>query len=157
MRQLSASEQSDLERRKAQFDSFLAERMPVLTDFMKCLEFSDGEMVLVEADRFLPALDEFMQNQEIDLDDRNWIMTRIGYFIGEWLVQRYGGCWFINESPESPTFLRYVVGQFAGLSNPRAVVDPFQVADVFISQPPPRSLIQATDELEAELQTAKIY
>ena len=56
MRELTELEIADLGRRKAQFDSFLEERMPVLADFIERLELPNAPMVLVEANTFLPAI-----------------------------------------------------------------------------------------------------
>ena len=110
MRNLSETEQADLSRRRTQFDSFLEERMPVLTDFIERLELPNAPMVLVEADTYLPAVSQFMESQELAAEDRAWILTRVGYFVGELLVQKYGGCWYLNETPDTRYFLRYVVG-----------------------------------------------
>ncbi len=151
MRELSLTEQADLSRRKAQFNSFLEERMPVLTDFVERLELPNAAMVVVQADSFLPAVSHFMQAQEIAVEDRTWIVTRIGYFVGEWLVQKYGGCWYLNETPETRYFLRYVVGQFARLRNQNTMVDPFFVAETFVDTPCPRSLVNVLADVDSEL------
>ena len=68
--------------------------------------------------------------------------------IDSFLAQR---SWFLNEIPDSRYFLRYVVGRFAGAPNPAAMVDPFQVADVYLSRPPGRSLSAIVSQVEDEL------
>src|SRR5258708_6538850 len=108
MRALTEEERAELDRRLATFEKFLEERMPVLTTFMEQLELPNPAMVLVEADRFLPPLDEWMRDQVITNSDRTWILTRIGYFIGEYLVQKFSGCWFVNDIADSRYFARYV-------------------------------------------------
>ncbi len=151
MRELTELEMADLGHRKTQFDSFLEERMSVLTDFIERLELPNSPMVLVEADIFLPAISQYMESQQIDAEDRTWILTRIGYFIGEWLVQRRGGCWFLNEVPDTRYFLRYVVGKFTGLSNQNGIIDPFSIAEMFVDSPCPRSLINVLADVDSEL------
>mgnify|MGYP003668084495 FL=1 len=151
MRELTQLEMADLGRRKAQFNSFFEERMPVLTDFIERLELPNAPMVLVEANTFMPALSQYMESQQIDGEDRTWILTRIGYFIGEWLVQRYGGGWYLNEVPDTRYFLRYVVGRFSGIPNQNAMIDPFSIAELFVDSPCPRSLVNMLADVDSEL------
>lgn len=151
MREPTEQEMADLGRRRAQFDSFLEERMPVLTDFVERLDLPNAPMVLVEADTFLPAISQYMESQQVGGEDRTWILTRIGYFIGEWLVQRHGGCWYLNETPDTRYFLRYVVGRFTGISNHNAMIDPFSIAEMFADSPCPRSLVNVLAGVDSEL------
>ncbi len=151
MRKLSAAESMEIERRKAGFDPFFQELMPVLTDFMERLEVSDASMIVADPDRFVPAVDAFMKEQVVRSDDRAWIVTRIGYLIGEWLVQRFGGCWFVNDIPDSRHFARYVVGRFARIKNANATVDPMAVAEGYVAEPPGRSLVGTLRAVEGEL------
>ncbi len=155
MRELSDSEQEELQRRQANFDSFLSERMPVLKDFFERLEVPNAALVVAEPGSFLPSLDAFMRDQQISGDDRTWILTRLGYYIGEWLVERFGGCWFVNDVPESRSFLRYVVGRFTRLGNSNAMIDPFLIAEEFLQMNAPRSLSQLLTEVAADLDHAE--
>lgn len=155
MRPLTPSEIEMLDRRRAGFDEFLAERMPVLAEFMQVLQFPNPALVLVEAEKYLAGLDQWVSLQVIGSeDDRIWLLTRLGYFVGEYLVQGLNGCWIFNENPESQTFGRYVVGQFSKIRNRNAMVDPFMVADMCIAEPPGRSLQNLLDEAEEELAQA---
>lgn len=151
MRELTVSEKAEHDRRLAQFNLFLEERMPVLTDFVGRLTLPDPPMVLIDADSFLVGISEFMEGQKATAEARTWILTRIGYFIGEWLIQKYGGCWFLNAIPDTRYFLRYVVGQFSRLPNQSAMIDPFHVAEAFLDCPCPRSLASMLANIEAEL------
>jgi hypothetical protein len=151
MRELTEHEQGERDRRRAGLDSFLAQRMPVLSDFAQRLELRDPPMIVANPDRFLPSIDAYMKDQIVTPEDRVWILTRLGYLIGEVLVQRLSGSWFLNEIPDSRYFLRYVVGRFAGAPNPAAMVDPFQVADAYLSRPPGRSLSAIVSQVEGEL------
>ena len=151
MRELTEAEQAERGRRKTQFDAFLAERLPVLVEFIERLELPHAPMVVVEANAFLPAIDQYMEKQQIGPDDRGWIMTRIGYFVGEWFVQKYGGCWYLNETPDTRYFLRYVVGKFARIQNKNAMIDPFSIAETFVESASPRSLVNLLADVESEL------
>lgn len=151
MRELTFDEEEIIEHRRKGFNTFLEERMPVLTDFMQRLELPDPALVLVEADRYLPALDQWLKDQIVDPSDRIWILTRLGYFVGEYFVQRFGGYWFLNEVVDSRYFGCYVVGRFAGVSNVNAMVDPFTVANACVAEPPGRSLSTLLTVVEKEL------
>jgi hypothetical protein len=151
MRELTQHEQGERNRRLAGMDAFLAERMPVLSDFAQRLELRDPAMIVADPERFLPSIDAYMRDQVITAEDRVWILTRLGYLVGELLVQRLSGSWFLNEIPDSRFFLRYVVGRFADVPNPAAMVDPFHVADVYLSQEPGRSLSTIVKQVEDEL------
>jgi hypothetical protein len=119
---------------------------------MERLDLPNPPMVLVEAERYLPSVDAFMNGQSVLPGDRVWILSRLGYFIGELLVQRFSGCWFLDEIPDSRYFLRYVVGRCARVPNPNAMVDPFHVASVYLAEAPRRSLASVVNEVVNELE-----
>jgi hypothetical protein len=152
MRELTDNERAEQDHRRAAFNRFLEERVQVLADFVERLELPNPSMVLVDAERYLPSVDGFMKNQAVLPEDRVWILTRLGYFIGDLLIQRFGGGWFLNEIPDSRYFLRYVVGKFTRVPNRNAMVDPFYVADLYLAEPPGRSLTIAVNEVVNELQ-----
>jgi hypothetical protein len=105
--------------------------------------------------RFLPGVAEFIRNQVIaDEEDRIWIVTRLGYLIGELLIQKLGGQWFLNEIPDSRYFLEYVVGRFSRARNPNAMVVPFGIANYFMSQKVGRDLERLLYEVEGEILSA---
>lgn len=151
MRELTQNEQGERNRRRAGMDAFLAGRMPVLSEFAQRLELRDPPLIGADPERYLPSIDAYMKDQVVGPEDRVWILTRLGYLIGEILVQRLSGSWFLNDIPDSRYFLRYVVGRFAALPNPAAMLDPFQVADAYLSQPPGRSLSAIVKQVEEEL------
>lgn len=146
MRDLTREENDLRERRREGLDAFLAERMPVLADFAERLCLPDAPMIVADPNRFLHPVSHFMRDQVIGEGDRVWIHTRIGYLIGEITAQRLGCHWFLNEVPDSRYFLRYVIGQPARF-NPAAMVDPFAVADAYLSEPPGRDLAKWIDRI----------
>jgi hypothetical protein len=92
MHGLTEDERNLIARRRDGFEQFLAERMPALSEFMASLELPEPELVLVDAESFLAPLDQWLAIQTIEADDRDWLLKRIGYYVGEYLVQQLAGC-----------------------------------------------------------------
>lgn len=149
MREPTVDEKETREKRRLQVTAMMEEMAPVLGDFAVSLDLPNPHMIVAEPGRYLPKIDEFMQDQVVEEDDRPWILTRLGYFIGEVLISRLGGCWFLNDRPDTRFFLRCVVGQFGTEVKPNAMVDPFEAADAFLAQPPGRGLAKFIEEIEA--------
>jgi len=74
--------------------------------------------------------------------------VQIGYFVGELLSQRFDAMWIICEDPKSKFFLRYVLGYFKHGVKKRLILDPIEVAGVYLETPPPRSLLAVLDSIE---------
>jgi len=148
---LGPEEQAELDRRRAGFDRFLAERMPMLADFAERLGLPNPPMIVASPTAYVDSIASFMREQQVKTDDRPWILARLGYFIGEVLIQRFWGSWFLNDIPGSRYFARYVVGHFARVKSPNAMIDPFYVASVYVDDPPGRDLHGLLREIEAEL------
>jgi hypothetical protein len=119
--------------RASAFPRFLEERMPILVEFAEALGGAEPHRILNEPGLFLPGISEWLAHQTISPDDRSWLVTRLGYFVGELFVTKFSGAWLLNEIEGSKYFGRYVVGQFASLSNKNAQFDPFEVAMQAIS------------------------
>ena len=126
----------------------------MLADFMDRLELPNGGLVLVKAGEYLPALNHWLSWQIVASEDRVSLITRVGYFVGEYLQQRHGGEWFLNDIPNSRYFARYVVGRFPMTSNANAMVDPFEVAEACISAPLGRSISRVLEIVELEIAQA---
>ena len=137
-----------LARRMAEFETFRAERLPVLHEFCKALGFDQPHEVLIEPDKFLPLLDRGLQHAVISEENRAWLVTRIGYYIGEYLISLLGGYWRVDQDPLSPSFARYVVGDFSREGANTEVIDPFEIAQRYATTPVPRFLRQ---EIEKQL------
>lgn len=141
-----------LERRKAEFDQFFQDLMPKLVDFVGRLGIHPPHEVLKQAARYLPYVDRACSDMTYsNPDERAWLLARIGYFIGEYLVQQYGGCWYVNDIEGSKYFARYVVGKFTVLNSPLPMVDPFSVAQQYVDTPVPRKLEELVAVVTAEL------
>ncbi len=146
--------QAELEKMKTAFPAFLHERMPVLTEFFTDLGVSNPALVLIDAKSYIEPLESFLKDQTINLESRTWIVTRVGYFLGEYFVQEYTGDWYLNENIQSRNYLRYVVGHFDGF-NEAISIDPFEIAIAYIDSNAPRSIIQFIEEVSRELASNK--
>lgn len=141
-----------LDQRKLAFDDFYNELIPVLVEFVGQMGINPAHEVLNHAEQFaLPlgaALRDMVVNGE---EDRIWLLTRVGYFVGEYFTQKYGGCWFVNDIEGTRYFCRYVVGRFSTLDNLNSMVDPFEVAQGYVDSGVPRQLDELLAEIELEL------
>jgi hypothetical protein len=144
-----------LEKRKAGFGQFYQQLIPALVEFMDKLGIQPAHEVLKQAVQFGPPVERAVRDLVVkDGQDRTWLLARMGYFIGEYFAQKYGGAWYVNEIEESRYFARYVVGKFNGLHDPKPMIDPFQIAQTYVDTPPPRTLEKLLAEVDAELTRA---
>lgn len=148
---MTADEVELLDRRRKGFDVFYNELMPVLVDFIARFGIAPPHEVLNRAPDYAPMLDTALAQLALaDHEDGTWLVTRLGYYIGEYFVQQMSGSWFVNDIEGSRIFGRYVAGRFARAAG-HAMIDPFEIATVFVDQPAPRSLISLLKEVEEEL------
>jgi hypothetical protein len=96
---MTSEEMLLLEKRRAAFSQFYHELMPVLVDFVGKMGVSPAHEVLRHAEWFVPYLDRALQTMVVTNEqDRSWLLTRMGYFTGEYFVQKYSGCWYVPGS-----------------------------------------------------------
>lgn len=108
--------------------------------------------VLNNAVYFAPYLGRTLQEMPVQSpQDRAWLLMNLARYIGEYFVQKYGGCWFVNDIAGSRYFARYVAGRFARLGNMNAMIDPFEAAQAFVDTPVPRDLEALLQEVNAGL------
>src|SRR5262245_3666760 len=151
-RALTFDEERLRRRRVDGFDRFLTERMLVLADFAEHLGLPAPAIIVATPADYVDRVGTFLQGQQTDDEqDRLWLTTRLGYLVGEVLIQRLGGHWFVNEIPDSRYFLHYVVGSFPQAHSPTAMIDPFVAADHFVRQPVGRNLSAFVKELIDEV------
>nr|WP_294780457.1 hypothetical protein [uncultured Flavobacterium sp.] len=140
-----------LEKRKANLDTFYKDLLFELVNFIKHLEIKDAHIVLKQAFLFVDDLDIFFKNiMIVNEDERIWLITRIGYFVGEYFVQKYQGCWIVCEVTNSSYFGRYVIGDFAAFEDNR-IFDPFEVAQMYVGTSIPRQLNTLLKEIDSDL------
>lgn len=141
-----------LQKRENDFSAFYAELLPCLVDFIGKIGIEPSHEVLNHAVQFEPFVSQATGNLSIDSEeDRTWLVTRMGYYIGEYFVQKHAGCWYVNEIPDSRYFARFVVGKFNIPSQRALMLDPFEVAAAYVSVPTPRVLGDLIAEVEREI------
>jgi hypothetical protein len=144
-----------IQKRKGEFEDFYKGLIPALVEFVDRLGVQPAHEVLNQPVAFAPHLEKALKDIKAEGDeDRIWLLTRVGYFVGEYFAEKYGGSWYVNEIEGSQSVGRYVVGRFAALKNLGSMLDPFEVAKVFVDTPPPRDLQQLLSEVDVELQRA---
>ena len=134
------------------FDHFHAALAPVLTDFIDALGIEPAQEVLKQAGDYLPYVERALSEMTIaDEEDRNWLLVRMMYYIGEYFAQQYGGHWFVNEDADSPWFGRCVVGKFSRFASGAQMIDPMEIAEAYVDLPCPRPLAALVAEIESGL------
>lgn len=151
-------EQEDLVRkRKSEFDAFYNELMPCLVDFVGRMGVTPAHEVLRHAPIFVPNLSLALKDLAIaDEGDRTWLLTRLGYFIGEYFAQKYSGAWYVNENPTSKYLGRYVIGKFAMPTRGELNIDPFVMAEAYVAILTPRTLALENILSEAEQELSRL-
>ncbi|MDR6522202.1 hypothetical protein J2789_004892 [Variovorax paradoxus] len=141
-----------LARRQAEFEDFYKGLLAALVDFVDRLGIRPAHEVLNHAQQFAPHLETALCDlAPADEDDRTWLLTRVAYFVGEFFVQKHKGCWYVCDVNGAKYFARYVVGRFPRVPNGGIMVDPFEVAQVFVDSARPRRLSDFLEEVETAL------
>jgi hypothetical protein len=155
MRELTEAEVELRTKRRKAFRSFVGDSKPAIMEFAEFLGVENPQTAVEQPEKFLKVLEAFLKVEdisELEQKDREWLHLRLMYFIGQLLLYRYGGIWFLNENPEAKSFLRYVVGYFERGSVPKNLsVDPFSVVEDFLVEPPERSLLSTIKKVEEEM------
>lgn len=102
----------------------------MLHQFVEAIGGENACEVLSAPAKFLPLLEQSFNHRVVEDHNRVWLITGMGYFIGEYLLTAYDGCWQVDEDPRSTAFARYVVGDFSFPPRPGLSVDPFDIAQL---------------------------
>lgn len=143
---------ASLDARREAFDDFYNELLAELVDFVGRIGISPAHEVLTHADKFVPLVNNALRDMSIsDEDDRVWLLTRVGYFVGEYFSQKFGGCWLVCEKKDSKFYARYVIGEFGGWVGSDVFLDPFEISAVYVDSPVPRDLVSLLEEAGSQL------
>lgn len=142
----------DIAKRKESFEAFRKERLPVLHEFSTNLGFENPHEILLSPESFLKKIHEWLSEQEIKENDKVWLTTRIGYYLGELFIIKYDGCWSVCESENSKHYGQYVINEFSAFENPNALFNPFEAAMELINEPKKRSLVNLVNEISSSLE-----
>lgn len=150
-RALTEDEQQIIEDLDENFDGFISALMEMTGDFAERLGLPDPMGIVQYPERYLPALTEVLRPEELGDEDIEWILPRVAFLTAEILCERLGGGWFVNTTPGSPNFARYVIGNFRAGTRPGAEVDPLGAAADFLAQPPGRDFTAYLKGIEASI------
>ncbi len=149
---MESGKQELLKKRNDGFDDFYDSMLSGLVEFVDVLGISPPHEVLKHAVQFVPLVAQATHQMPVESGDHKvWFVTRMTYFVGEVFVQKFGGCWFVNDAPESRYFARYVVGQFKRDAKSSAMIDPYEIALAYVDGALPRDLEALLGEVEVAL------
>ncbi|MYM27194.1 hypothetical protein GTP58_02525 [Duganella sp. CY15W] len=95
---MTSEESLLLKNRQNEFSAFYADLLPSLVDFIGRIGIQPAHEVLKTAVQFKALVSQATESFSIDSEeDRIWLVTRLGYYIGEYFVQKHSGCWYVNE------------------------------------------------------------
>ena len=144
-----------LTKRQASFRESEARRLPALIEFIGKIGIEPSHHVGTDPAAYLPHLSKVLATMPCDSDrERTILSARVAEYVGEYFAQRFGGTWFVNDTPESATFARYVVGRFLALPGSPVCIDPFDIGMKFARLPVPRDLAGLLAEVERDFRIA---
>jgi hypothetical protein len=142
------SQDNIIEQRRKEFTQFVQEEFEVVGDFFERIGLPDPNSFTDDAEKFVSPLNEWLRDQMVTDDSRIWLLTCLGYFIGELFSQRYDGKWLLEEDASSPYFGNYVVGDFKKLPIKSSRISPFASANNLVNQSPGRSLMSTIEKID---------
>lgn len=157
MRELTPEETATLHERWRNYRVFLHDIRPAIEDFIRLRVTENPQPYFQDLEKFLPVLEDWLRDEDlsgVSPDNLLWFQVHIGFFVGELLSRRFEAMWTICEDPGSKFFLRYVLGYFKHGVKKRLILDPIEVAGVYLETPPPRSLLAVLDSIEELKPTA---
>src|SRR5450830_1001281 len=148
---LSNEQEQLLQQSQAGFDAYYDALGTSLVNFVERLGIQPAHEVLTNAAEYLPYIDAAMRTIVIRDESWQWVKTMLGYFIGEYFVQQYAGCWYVETRAESPHFCRYMVGGFEHGLPLDAAIDPEALALAFLGQSAQRELAKLIEDAQTRL------
>ncbi len=143
-----------IEKRKQNLDSFVNQGYDIIVDFAGMLQLEKPFEVLKDPaaiERMINVIHDLIKDELIEDEDRIWLMTGVGYTMGESLIQRYQGYWNVNENESSDQYGRFVVFATAPAGDKHYPIDILEAAKELIDTPAPRDLKKLLTEIEAVL------
>ena len=69
-------------------------------------------------------------------DDFMWLLTHVIAFTAEYIIHEYGGNWFVDTDPDSPSFKKFVVTGFPAPAQAGSRIDVGQHVTNFFNETP---------------------
>lgn len=146
---MSPEQARKLRERQDDFDDFYQSLMPGLVEFVELMGVTPAHFVLKQAAQYVPHIEKATKDLAVKSEEeRIFFVMRMGWFIGEIFVQKFRGCWFVDDLPESDYFASYVIGQFKPPINPMLRIDPFSMAKEYVDSRRPRKLAALLRQVE---------
>jgi hypothetical protein len=150
MRPLTSEERATMNRRKDDFPEVMADIPRMIKELADGVGLQGPGVPVERFDELLTRVDEAIQDldtQSLDEEAYLWLLTRLGYFAGEFLARRHQGHWMLQTDPDADFFLRYVVSGFEGPLGANTTVDPMHLAENILRLPTGRSLLNEIERL----------
>lgn len=123
------------QRRVDQFDSFYNDVIGALVEFIGDMGISPAHEVLNNAPKFVSSLSDALSRAVVEgEEDRVWLISRVGYFVGEYFSQKFRGGWRVCPDVDSAMYARYVVCDFELDEWRGRMIDPFEVSRHFVDR-----------------------
>jgi hypothetical protein len=116
MRSLTDQEISKRDKRRESFIASYAAGVFFFTKLLEQLGVLDAEDKLDRLVDMVPLVATWFSDidiQTMDDEERLHPIAQLTFYLGELFVQKHDGRWLLDENPDSPTFLHYVIGQFS--------------------------------------------
>ena len=145
----NTSTEINLTLQRQRFDEFLGQRHNTLAQFAKQLGLSDAEGFAKQPERYIEIISDALSAPVIEPTKKLAIATNLGYFIGEIFINRYDGEWTLCDDDSSSLYCHYLVNRFSAPAQETAQFSPMSAAIQFADMPPPRSLSNLLDIIDA--------
>ncbi len=136
---------------------FAQEGEQLLLAFAEASELDAPSSVLHQAAacaELLQIVDAQLADAYLEEEDREWLVPRLGYAIGQYFILEYQCNWSVNTEMDSPQYGRYVVlvpsPKDAHIVYP---IDPFEASYEYVYQEPDRDLLSLLDEIVGLIQS----
>jgi hypothetical protein len=153
MRDLTSEEATRRDERLEQFQAFQGEITDVLIDLAEGIQLPEQRALIDDPGAYLPAIDEWVAGHPIDHRVRGKLLARLGCLAGQLLTARLDGRWFMDETPDSPHFLHFVVGDFVQIGNRALIADPFAIAAAYLDRMEVKDFGSLIEAVVSELQS----
>ena len=152
---LSPEQVELLKRRCDAFPAFVADSPVAAADFIRSILRVDAAPYLADFDLFIDSIDEMVGHVVLDEGGRSFLVTRLLYFVAEYLIRRYRASWQVDAVPFSRTFGQYVIDiPLDDKSLGTLRISPYAVATDYVRRDPPRSLRTALTSLAKQIEHA---
>lgn len=141
----------DLDQLHTQLPTFIEEGRTLLLELAEASELEAPKDVLSKAEALstlLYTVDAELRDAYLEDEDRDWMVPRLGYAIGQYFVLDHHGRWGLNSQPNSPQYGHYVVLVPSPSDEYKVYpVDTFEAAYEYVYQEPDRDLVGLLEEI----------